>query len=68
MQFARLRGAMRQPAKDRPKEWVSKTKSWLWPQTAEGRKARLSQYKDVGIFVGSIVFMYLFKDKLADLF
>lgn len=40
---------------------------WLWPQTAEGRKTRISQYKDVGLFVGSIAFVWIFKDKLSEL-
>jgi hypothetical protein len=39
----------------------------MWPQTVEGRRARFTQYKDMGIFVGAMMFIYLFEDKIRGL-
>jgi hypothetical protein len=39
----------------------------MWPQTVEGRRARITQYKDMGIFVGAMMFIYLFEDKIRGL-
>jgi len=67
MKFARLRGTSTLPPKSRPKEAVSKLKAWLWPQTIESRSARITQYKDLGIFVGAVVLVWMLEDTIRGL-
>lgn len=66
MRFARLRGASSLPQKSKPKEAVSKLRAWLWPQTTEGRAARLTQYKDIGIFLGAVALVWLLEDRIRE--
>ena len=67
MRFSRLRGSSTSPQKSKPKEAVSKLKAWLWPQTTESRSARLTQYKDIGIFVGAILAVWLLEDRIRNM-
>lgn len=67
MLFTRLRGTSTGAQKSKPKEAVSKVKAWLWPQSTEGRSARLTQFKDIGIFVGAVVLVWLLEDSLREM-
>lgn len=40
-------------------------KNWILPPTNDKRKERLGQYKDIGIFVGSIAFVAYFKESIS---
>lgn len=67
MRFSRLRGSSTVPQKSKPKEAVSKVKAWLWPQTTEGRSARITQYKDVSIFLGAALLVWYFEEHIRNL-
>lgn len=68
MRFPRLNASTTSSASSKSKisGWVSKAKEFLVPQTVEARKARFTQYKDLGIFVGSILVVYIFEDKIRN--
>ena len=68
MRFARLHGEGKEvPKGNKSSETVSKLKAWLWPKTTESRQVRITQYKDIGIFIGSIVAIWLLEDRIRDL-
>lgn len=67
MRFPRLTASTTSSTKSKSSEFVSKVKSYLVPQTVEARKTRYTQYKDIGIFVGSIFLIYMFEDKIRNI-
>ncbi len=64
MRFSRLRGTSAIAPKPKNKEAVSKIRAWLWPQSTEGRSTRLTQYKDIGMFVGAIALVWIFEEQI----
>lgn len=43
-----------------------KAKYWFYPPTVDRRKERFSQYKNFGVFLGSILFVVVFEDKIKN--
>ena len=44
----------------------SQLKNWLYPATKDKRKERMGQYKDLSIFLGSILAVVIFEDKIKN--
>lgn len=44
---------------------LNNVKNWILPPTNDKRKERLGQYKDIGIFVGSIGLVIYFKESIS---
>ncbi len=44
-------------------QWNS-LKTWLYPVTKDKRKERMGQYKDISIFLGAIIAVVVFEDKI----
>lgn len=42
----------------------NRAKYWILPPTSDRRKERLSQYKDFGMFIGAILAIAVFEDKI----
>jgi len=43
-----------------------KLKYWVLPPTSDRRKERVAQYKDIGIFIGAILVITVFEDKIKN--
>jgi len=44
----------------------NKLKYWVLPPTSDKRKERISQYKNIGIFITSILIISTFEDKIKN--
>lgn len=42
----------------------TRAKYWILPPTSDRRKERLSQYKDFGMFIGAVLAIAVFEDKI----
>lgn len=42
----------------------TRAKYWFYPPTTEKRKERFSQYKDFGMFIGAVIVIMTFEDKI----
>ena len=42
----------------------TRVKYWVYPPTTERRKERFSQYKDFSIFLGAVIAVAVFEDKI----
>ena len=43
-------------------------RNWFIPRTAEGRKMKLTLYKDIGIFIIATTLICIFKDEIKKVF
>lgn len=48
------------------KKNYTRAKYWLYPPTTDRRKERLSQYKDFGMFIGAVIAIMVFEDKIKN--
>ena len=43
-------------------------RNWFFPRTAEGRKIKITLYKDIGIFIVATTLICIFKDEIKKAF
>ena len=44
----------------------TRVKYWVYPPTSERRKERFAQYKDFSLFLGAIIAVAIFEDKIKN--
>ena len=44
----------------------NRAKYWILPPTSDRRKERLSQYKDFAMFIGAVLAIAVFEDKIKN--